>query len=59
MKYIRINVNINIDDLYENNCKILDSLFRKARICRWVYYTPGKKLNFIEEYTQHKCIGLI
>lgn len=37
MKYIRINIKINIDDLYENNYKILDSLFRKTRICRWTY----------------------
>lgn len=44
MKYIKINVKINIDDLYENNYKILDSLFRKTRICRWIYSNPGQKI---------------
>lgn len=41
MKYIRINV--KIDNLYENNYKILDSLVRKTRTCRWIYCTPGQE----------------
>lgn len=31
MKYLSINVKINIDDLYKNNYKILEALLKKTR----------------------------
>lgn len=58
MKYLSINVKINIDDLYKNNYKIFEALLKKTRYVDILYHRM-RKLDFVKYCAPNKCIDLV